>query len=979
MKYKLLVNRLLILTALLLPLNLQSQQPAFMEYTDHPWVDSLISGMSLEQKIGQSIFVATWSDRNIGHYRETGDIIQEYGIGGLVFFQGTPAKQVELINHYQDLSDIPLAIALDGEWGAAMRLGQMQDYPFQMTLGAIVNDSLIYEMGRRVAGEFKLLGLDINLAPVADINNNPANPVINYRSFGENRDNVAAKLCMYLRGLQDNGVLATAKHFPGHGDTDTDSHYDLPVIRHNRQRFDSLELYPFRQAIEAGVGAVMSAHLNIPALDSSSGLPATLSPQVMTVLLKEELGFRGLAVSDAMNMKAVTKHFNPGEAEAIAYMAGNDIIEFVPEVSLAIKTIRDYYDQGKIPYSQIENTTRKILAFKYWSSLQDTVPDARKAVEISGSGANKSFIRQLYANALTVLNNHNNIIPVRRLDQKKIACLALNSDSITAFQSMAGKYTRTDNFYWSEDSGNDESLLDKLEGYDLVITGIFDTDQRPYRNFGISQAANSFIEKLGNRTNMLAVYFGNPYAIDRMPGLQEAEGLILAYQENTFTEELSAQLIFGGTGGHGRLPVTINDRYREGHGIITPGFLRLQYGYPEDAGLSSVIIEKKIDSLVHAGLEAGAFPGCEVIIARKGVVFFHKCYGSHTYRSRIKVEENDLYDLASVTKVAGATTGLMVLDGTGLFSPDDRLIDYVPEMRFSDKKDLVFRDILAHQAGLYPWIPYWKNTIRNTDSFRFRTIKKEESDRYPRAVAEGLYIHRNYSKKIKKSIRRSPLGEKEYVYSGLAFFLVPEIIEKLSGESYEDFLYKNVYHRLGAYDIVFNPYRFYPVTGIVPTETDTVFRKQLIHGYVHDEGAAMMGGFSGNAGLFATAGDLIKLMEMYRKDGYYGDQQIIRKEVIREYTKYQFPDNDNRRGLGFDKPLINENDSTVNDYPCPGASPSSYGHSGFTGTFAWVDPEHEISYVFLSNRVYPTRDNNLLSDLNIRTGILQSVYDSVID
>jgi len=968
---------LLLFSMMIIPLNVLSQEPEFMKYYDHPWVDSIMANMSMEDKIAQSLFVATWSNRDISHYTEIDRIIREYHIGGLVFFQGTAEKHVELVKHYQDISEIPLSIALDGEWGAGMRLYDMEDFPYQMTLGAIRDDSLIYEMGERVAYEYRLLGIDLNLAPVADINNNPDNPVINYRSFGENRERVSGKVIMYMKGMQDNGVLATAKHFPGHGDTNTDSHHDLPVLSHSIERFDSLELYPFRNAIDAGIGGVMSAHLNIPAYDNTPDLSSTLSKNIMTGLLREQLGFNGLVLTDAMNMKGLTKFYDPGEADALAYMAGNDILEYVADVKLAIQTIKKYYDDGKIPYEKIENTTRKILAYKYWSGLLRLKPDGKKAAEISNSNANKSFIRKLYSNAITILNNDDNFIPVRHLDKIKIACLAINSAEKTAFQSMMGKYTRTDNFYWNGEEP--DSLLRKLEAYDLVIAGIFDTDQRPYNDFGLSEKTLEFTSLLSDNTKLLAVYFGNPYAIDRLEGFQEAEGLILTYQENTYTQELAAQLIFGGIGGHGKLPVSINSKYPEGHGIITPGNIRLQYGYPEDVSISSDKLENIIDSIALAGLEAGAYPGCEVILARKGIVFFHKCYGTHTYQSRIDTREDDLFDLASVTKVAAATTGLMVLDGMDMFSPDRKLSYYVPEMRSSDKKDLVFREILAHQAGLYPWIPYWKNTVRNNGKFKWWTFKRVQSERYPGAVASGLYIHRNYYNKIKKAIKRSPMGDKEYVYSGLVFYLVPEIIENQSGLAFEDFLYRNVYHKLGAYDIVFNPIRFYPDMSIVPTEIDSLFRKQLIHGYVHDEGAAMMAGFSGNAGLFATANDLIKLMEMYRRGGSYGDEQIIEKDIIDEYTSYQYLDNDNRRGLGFDKPLVDEYDGTEEDYPCPGASPSSFGHSGFTGTFAWVDPEYELSYVFLSNRVYPTRDNSLLYDLNIRTQILQSAIDLIQD
>ncbi|MCF8222226.1 MAG: serine hydrolase [Bacteroidales bacterium] len=977
MIYKSLIKNNLVLILCFLFIQAAAQDPPFLKYYDHPWVDSLMTELTMEEKVAQSIFMATWSNRDIGHYTDTDSLIRNHKIGGLVFFQGSPGKQVELINHYNSVSDIPLAVALDAEWGAAMRLDNLQDYPYQMTLGAVSDDSLIYRMGLRIAQELKLLGIDINLAPVADINNNSRNPVINYRSFGEDKNKVATRVNMYMKGLQDGGILATAKHFPGHGDTDTDSHHALPLLKHSRERFDSLELYPFIRAIESGIGGIMSAHLDIPSLNPQSNLPSTLSRPVMTDLLKKELGFKGLAITDAMNMKGLTRYFDPGIAEAEAYRAGNDIIEYVSDAALAINSILDYYNNGKISYEQIEETTRKILAFKYWSMQDKTVTDGEKARVYSNSNENKSFIRKLYSNAITVLNNKDNLIPIRQLDKKTIACLAINAEEKTAFQAMVEKYTKADNYYWTEGINDIDTLLKKLQDYDLVIAGFFDTDQRPYRNFGISKSASAFVNRLSEMTDLLGVYFGNPYAIDKLKGFKDAEGLILTYQENIYTEQLAAQLIFGGTGAHGKLPVTINDTYRRGYGIITPGNLRLQYGFPEDAGLQSGIPSTTIDSIAISGIEAGAYPGCEVLIARKGVVFFHKCYGTHTYDARTSVEPGDLFDLASVTKVAAATTGLMVLDSEDLFDPEKTLIDYVPEMRFSDKKDLVFRDILAHQAGLYPWIPYWKSTLRNNGKFKWWTIKRVKSDRYPGTAANGLFVHRNYMNKIHRAIRKSPLGPKEYKYSGLSFFLIPGIIEDQSGEGYEDFLYNNVYHKLGAYDIVFNPFRFYHRTRIMPTEVDTLFRHQLLHGYVHDEGAAMMGGFSGNAGLFATANDLVKLLEMYRREGSYGGEQIIAKEVIREYTTYQFPDNENRRGLGFDKPLIDENDGTAEDYPCTGASPSSFGHSGFTGTFAWVDPEEELSYVFLSNRVYPTRNNSLLYDLNIRTNILQAVYDSI--
>jgi CubicO group peptidase (beta-lactamase class C family) len=521
-------------------------------------------------------------------------------------------------------------------------------------------------------------------------------------------------------------------------------------------------------------------------------------------------------------------------------------------------------------------------------------------------------------------------------------------------------------------------LLGLLSSYDVIIAGVYTREEDQDPASGIPDETGSLLSALSGTTRLISVYFGDPVDIAGSAGLQSSEGLILAYQQNVYTEELAAQLIFGAIGGLGRLPVDIGHPYSAGHGIRTAGNLRLQYGYPENAGISSRKLNHKIDSIVGGGLAAGAYPGCEVMIARKGIVVFHKTYGYHTYDARISVQDQDLYDLASVTKVSGALPGLMLLEGMGLFSHQGRLADYCPRMKGSDKADLEMKDILAHQAGLYPYIKYWEKTVKKSGDYKRRFIRINPSEKFSVQVADRIYLKNNYRKRIYREIKKSALGEKKYLYSGLSFMLYPEVIENLSGERYEDFLATRIYHPLGAWDLVFNPSRFYAKSRMAPTEIDTLFRKQLVQGYVHDEAAAMMGGTSGNAGLFSTANDLLKLFEMYRRMGNYGGEQLIGEDILKLYTSYQFPENGNRRGLGFDKPSLGERDGTAHDYPCPGASPSSFGHSGFTGTFAWADPEYEITYVFLSNRVYPTRENDLLGRMDIRTAILQSVYDSMI-
>ncbi|MBK7132746.1 MAG: glycoside hydrolase family 3 [Bacteroidales bacterium] len=555
---KLLTFKLVYIIILLSTSGIKAQiaDPPFLKYMNHPWVDSVFKTLTIEQQIAQCIWIAGYSNRDVSHEVEVSDIIRKYGIGGIVFFQGTAAKQAELTNYYQKISKVPLLITLDAEWGIGMRLDNVEKFPYQMTLGAIKDDSLIYQFGKAVALQFKRLGMHMNLAPDADVNVNAANPVINYRSFGENRENVADKALMYMKGMQDNGILATGKHFPGHGDTNVDSHLDLPLITHNRERLDSIELYPFRKLINEGIGSVMTAHLNLPSLDTLSGLPSTLSPVIIKGLLKDELGFRGLVITDAMNMKGVTKFFIPGEADAKALQAGNDVAEFVTDVEATIRETKNYIISKKLTNEDIALKCRKILALKYWAGLNRLQPVEKINIDAELSpSSTKALIRNLYANALTVLNNNKDLIPLKNPDKLKIATLAINRNSITTFQKRISKYFPADNFQINpSDTAASGKVLKKLSDYDLVITGIYNLDQRPNMGFGIKPELEDFLNKLISGNKTIITWFGNPYGIDKINSLRNSDGLIVSYQENEYTEDLSAQLIFGGIGSKRSTP-----------------------------------------------------------------------------------------------------------------------------------------------------------------------------------------------------------------------------------------------------------------------------------------------------------------------------------------------------------------------------------------------------------------------------------------
>jgi beta-N-acetylhexosaminidase len=961
----------------------QVSDPPFLKYVNHPWVDSVFKSLSPEQRIAQLMWISAYTNEGVEYDNELSNLVWRSGIGGVVFFQGTAEKEAEMTNFFRKLSKVPPIVAIDGEWGIGMRLAGVTKFPYQMTLGAITDDSLIYRMGTEIAAQMKRTGVNVNLAPVADVNNNPANPVINYRSFGEIPSNVSRKTYMYMKAMQDNGIFAVAKHFPGHGDTNTDSHLDMPRIESSESRLDTVELVPFKALINEGISGVMPGHLSIPALDSEPGIPSTFSYPILTGLLRNKLSFKGLMISDAMNMGGITKYANPGEVELKSLNAGMDVLEYVKDPELAIKSISDGIKKGLIKQSLIDEKCRRVLAAKYWAGLNK--PEKVDSIDITKEltpVTSKVLISELYANALTLLNNEENIIPVSHLEKHHIATVSVNRDGISDYQKRLACYTTADNFFIDTlTSKSTELVLAKLKDYDLVIAGVFGTDQRPNKNFGIPEGLDELLGRLVKQNTCIITYFGNPYAIDRLPSVQGARGLLLSYQENSFTEDLSAQLIFGAIGARGKLPVSINSKYPSGTGLLTEGGLRIAYGLPESVGVNSDLLDRRIDSIAQLGISVKAYPGCEIMIARKGTVIFNKTYGYQTYDNRTAVSPEDLYDLASVSKISGPLPGLMILNAEGKFSPDKTLGSYLPEFRKSNKKDILLRDMLAHQAGLRDWIPFWKETVKKNGRFKSGIFSHEYSEKYPLKVANDLYINKNYRKEIFREIRKSKVSpEKKYVYSDLTFIIVPQIITNLSAENWTDFVRERVYSRIGANDIGFNPYLRYPLARIVPTEYDSLFRKQQLLGTVHDEAAAMQGGISGHAGLFATANDLMKLMELYRRMGSYGGEQIISSDIMKEYTRYQFPENRNRRGLGFDKPLVNNQELKQEDtYPTKGASPESFGHSGYTGPFVWMDPKTELTYIFLCNRVYPTRNNNLLTDMNIRTEILQVIYDAIIN
>lgn len=955
-----------------------SRTPEFLQYENSTWVDSIMASLTPNERIAQLIMVAAYSNQGEEHRQEILSQIVKNKIGGVLFFQGGPVRQVRLLNYYQAHSSVPLLGAMDAEWGLGMRLDSTVSYPFQMALGAIKDENAVYEMGAEIARQLKRVGLHMNFAPVVDVNNNPDNPVINFRSFGEDKYNVAKKGIAYVRGLQDNYVLATAKHFPGHGDTNVDSHYALPQIFHSLERLDSLELYPFREIVRAGIGGVMVAHLDIPAMDST-GVPSTLSNPIVTGLLKEKIGFKGLVVTDAMNMKGVATDSTRGIVDKDALLAGNDLLEFTEDVPTAIAEIRKAVNEGIISQAEIDRRCRKILALKQWVGLNNYKPTSLLNLihEVNTPEA-ELLNRRLTEASLTTLRNKNNLLPITDLGSRKIATISIGSDSLTTFQRTLELYTAASNFQIPFDASQEQvdELRRQLISYNLIITGVHDESNYPRNEWNLSEAGTELLKELAQRKNSVVAFFKNPYVLEQLEEIENSSALVLTYQDSETAQDLAAQLIFGGVGANGQLPVSIGEKFKVGEGLVVEGGIRFKYTHPGDAGMDREILNRGIDSLMQQAMRSRAIPGGQVFVAKGQKVVFHKAYGYHSYNDTLKVKTTDLYDLASVTKISSALPALMKLHDEGKFDLDAGIEEYLPRFRRSNKAGIPFRDILAHQAGFQSWIPYWKNTLRRNGSYRWNTFKKDSSARYPVKVTEDMWLHRNYRKRIFRAIRKSPVNEeKKYLYSGLTFYLLPAIVEKITGEDFVSYINSEFYDPLGATTLTYNPLRKFPLERIVPTENDFLFRHRAIHGTVHDEGASMMGGISANAGLFSNANDLAKLMQLYLNKGSYGGKRYISEETIEEFTRYQFPENNNRRGIGFDKPELGERQKDGNT--AVDASDSSFGHTGFTGTMVWVDPEHNLVYIFLSNRVVPDRENTRLYRLNTRTNIQQVLYEAI--
>jgi beta-glucosidase-like glycosyl hydrolase/CubicO group peptidase (beta-lactamase class C family) len=963
MKYKL---RDLLFLLLLVPTFSFSQYKSLPgRLNKDQWVDSVFNSLSDDQKIAQLMVIRAHSNLGPDHVAKVANDIQQYNVGALCFFQGGPVRQANLTNYYQGIAKTPLMITIDGEWGLGMRLDSVTKFPYQLTLGAMNNESLVYKMGRAIGEQCKRIGVHVNYAPVVDINNNPNNPVIGFRSFGEDKNKVAGFGIAYMKGMQDAGIMACAKHFPGHGDVDVDSHLDLPVINKTMEQLDSLELMPFKAIFKAGVGSVMIAHLYIPAIDTASNRATSISKNNVTGLLRNDLGYNGLTFTDALEMKGVAKYFPGGTIAVEALIAGNDMLCLPASVPETIEAVKQAIKDKRLSWDDINAKVKKVLRSKYELGLNELKPvDTNNLLEDLNAKTNR-IKYEAAVSTITLIKSESGAFPLAQ--GKKVAYVGIDTTTVNEFGKRLKEDWKADTYFltYKDSVTQADNILNSIKSsnYDAVVIGIHNYNLRPANNYGISKTAIDLVQRLQS-FNTSTFVFGNVLAISNF---LTAKNLVACYQDDDITENVAADMLAGRMDIAGTLPVSL------------PGFKYGTGNFLTYETLHTTSVSEKfqaVDSIANDAVARKAFPGCVVIAVHNGEIIYHKSFGHYRYESSLPISPESIFDLASVTKVSATTVSVMKLYEEGKLNLNKKLGDYLPWVKSSDKANLKIEDILLHQAGLIPFIAFYRETIDTATGIPNPAIYNDKpKPGFTIRVAENLYLRNDWQDTIFSRILKSPLGPaNKYVYSDNDFIFLGKIVEALSGMTLDEYVQKNFYSKMGMATTGFKPRNRFPVDRMVPTETEKHFRHQTMQGDVHDEGSSLLGGVAGHAGLFSDAYDLAMLYQMLLNGGVFNGEKYLKPETIKFFTAYH--SEVSRRGLGFDKPE-KDNATRKEPYPAINVSPETFGHTGFTGTCVWVDPRYDLVYIFLSNRVYPTRDNNKISQMLIRGKIQDAIYKAL--
>lgn len=927
------------------------------------WVDSIYNSLSLDQKIGQLFIVDVFSNKDQAHFDYIKSLVKNEHIGGLIFSKGGPYRQANLTNEYQSVAKIPLLISMDAEWGLAMRLDSTYAFPWNMTLGAIQDDTLVEETGYLMGKHAKRLGVHMNFAPVVDINTNPINPIIGNRSFGENKENVARKSVAIMKGMHRSGTLTNAKHFPGHGDTDQDSHKTLPSISFTEDRIRSTELYPFVRTFKEGITSIMVAHLNVPSLEKKDKLPTSLSYRVVTELLQEELGFEGLIFTDALNMKGVSEYEEVGEVDLKAFLAGNDVMLISESVPKAKKVFINAYENGQLTEQRLEKSVKKILLAKYKAGLHfPPIVGLEELTQDLLASENENLERRLFEASTTVIKNDLGVLPLTNTSQR-IGYLNLGKENGDFFIEMANNFHPI----FKIDLNSVESKLDAI---DHLIIGYHHSDATPWKSFKMSENEVELIDRFAKIKPTTLVNFTSPYALLDVKSFLPITSIVQVYQNKKVAQEVAAQVIFGSLGTSGKLPVSITSIFPEGTGFRLKPSGRLGYDSPKNVGFNEEKF-KKVDQLINRVINEKMAPGGQVLIARKGKIVYNRSFGTLRGDTNEEVTDETLYDLASLTKILGTLPLLMMLEEQNYFSLESNLQFLFPGKYLGNKANLSIKEMLSHYARLQAWIPFYLETLENRGTY----YKNYGSKEYSIQITDSLYLLTTFKDSIfQKVIDSELLLKKEYKYSDLPYYFLKDYIERELNGNIPQLINDYFYKLMGIQRLTYYPLEKFSSTEIAPSEIDLVWRKQEIHGQVHDQGAAMLGGYGGHAGLFGNAKSVAQMMQLFLNYGTYGGINYLQPTTIKRFNTCYFCEDKVRRGLGFDKPQLEKDGPT-----CGCTSLESFGHSGFTGTYTWADPQEEIIYVFLSNRTYPRATNRKLIKENIRTEIQQAIYDAIED
>jgi beta-N-acetylhexosaminidase len=970
--------RLILTFIFFIPFCINAQQ--FYKQTDasQHWVDSVFNSLTPQQRIAQLMVVresGIASGGTVFYTDKVEELIRDYNIGSICLFQGGPIKQANYINYFQQIAQTPLMVCIDGETGLGMRMtDSVYKFPDQLTLGAVQDAAIVYEVGKAIGAQCKREGIQVNYAPVIDINNNANNPVINFRSFGEDKYKVALFGTQMMRGIQQNNVMACAKHFPGHGDVSVDSHLDLPVISKSLGALDSLELYPFKTLFKEGIGSVMIAHLSIPAIDNTPHLPTSLSKKNVTDLLRDSLGFNGISFTDALEMQGVAKYFPQGDAAVQSLIAGNDMLCLPGDVPQAIQKIQTAITNKILDSIDIDNRVRKVLLTKYnlglnnvgYININNLHEDLNKDVN--------ALRRKVAQNAITLLRLKDSaLFPLK--EDKKIAYVGIGISDTNALASFLKIENNADVYMmdYSDDSSIADSIFKAVDSnYDAVIIGVHHFNKYPAKNFGLTLNALNLIKNLQSSAHAITMVFGNPYALKNFC---DADNLVECYEDDPIFQEAAFNWLNNEFIASGKLPVTVCDAFHYGDGITDFGLQKLAEAKPIEAGLDSAKLSV-IDSLAYDAIAQHATPGCVVLVAKDNKIVYDKAFGNLTYNNNQPVTLQTVYDLASVTKISATTLAVMKLYEDGKLDIHKTLGYYLPWVRGSNKSNLILEDVLLHQAGLVAFIPFYKEIIDANGDPKPGYFQSYPDSNFSVHVAANMYMRNDYVDTMFARILQSKLElPKKYIYSDNDYIFLGKVVEQITGLTLDKFVADSFYKPMHLYNITFKPNEHIPINNIAPTEDEKQFRLQLLRGFVHDPGSAMFGGVAGHAGLFGNAHDLVILYSMLLNGGVWNDERYLKKETIDYFTQYH--SNISRRGFGFDKPE-KDNATRSEPYPCLSASPQTFGHTGFTGIGVWVDPKYNLIFIFLSNRVNPNGgDNTKLSSLNVRGKMMEAVYQSM--